>query len=292
MYHALTFVAFCRAEQLGLDPVLTPRVFGLIPHLTAGELEGEENGEEWEEGEKEGGNGSGAGPEWQRSLAAQQSRGSRRGVEWEQAATDGGDTDGAGGGRRQSLHRGESSHSHTLATDRHVLGATAPASATASESGHAATHRDPGGDPTRQGASRLGHHAQSSETNVVRVSTREQVERLVDTTQAVVEGHRVGILRTQERLGEAIVELERVKQVEMAALAARVALLERDCEASLGELEFVYTCQQEKCKAHYRTLIAEERTRTELGIKGQAEGAREEQRRPSRLARTFAVLPS
>lgn len=58
----------------------------------------------------------------------------------------------------------------------------------------------------------------------------------------------------------------------MASLAAHISLLERDCEAALGELEFVYASQQERCKEHFRLLIADERSRTELSIKGQAEG--------------------
>lgn len=62
----------------------------------------------------------------------------------------------------------------------------------------------------------------------------------------------------------------------MASLALRISLLERDCEASLGELEFAYLCQQERCKEYYRMLVAEEHSRTEVGIKEQAEGARTE----------------
>ena len=59
----------------------------------------------------------------------------------------------------------------------------------------------------------------------------------------------------------------------MAALSVRIAALERDCESALGDVEFAFMCQQERCKEHFRRAIAEERNRTEAALKEQAEGA-------------------
>lgn len=226
VYHALTFVSFCRAEQLGLRPVITPRCFGAVPHLAVQgvEEEGDAGNEGWDADLVGGGaGGKGGGVE---TAASRQM--SRRGVGWEQGRANAGGADadattGAGAPGARSLSQSKLPSQLSLG-GRSDGGQTSGGASVGPPQGR----RDSYG--LNLGISRLGHHAQSNETNVgalgekapshplnpaavapspchwrgaslpsapgracaVRVSTKEQVGRLVGTTQAVVEGHRIG----------------------------------------------------------------------------------------------------